>query len=168
MNQRRRSAMTSGPYGRRDRLIKEKRHDVYQEECKLPDPTVCSECNALFVEGRWSWKETKKTAKKVVCPACKRIADNFPAGYVTMKGAFFLEKRKEILSLVRNVEKQEKSEHPLERIIAITDEKDHVLISTTGTHLARRIGEALSRSYKGDYSCKYSDGEEIVRVSWQR
>jgi NMD protein affecting ribosome stability and mRNA decay len=160
--------MTEGSYGRRDRLIKETRHDVYQEKGKLSEPTVCSECNALYTDGRWSWKETKQRADKVICPACRRIADHYPAGHIEIRGQFFTEKRDEILSLVHNVERQEKSEHPMERIISITDEKDHVLITTTGTHVARRIGEALSRSYKGEFSCRYSEGEETVRISWER
>lgn len=160
--------MSDGLYGRRDKLIQEKRHDVYQEQGKLPEPSVCTECNALYADGRWTWKETKQSANKVTCPACRRIADRFPAGYLEIGGAFFLEKREEILSLVHNVEKQEKSEHPMERILTITDEKDHVLITTTGIHVARRIGEALSRSYKGEVSFKYSEGEETVRISWKR
>lgn len=41
-------------YSRRDRLIKEERHDVYKEKSKGPDPTLCSECGALFTSGRWS------------------------------------------------------------------------------------------------------------------
>ena len=160
--------MTEGSYRRRDKLIQEKRHDVYQEQGKLPEPTICTQCNALYAEGRWSWKETKQSAKEVICPACKRIADHYPAGYIEIGGPFFLEKREEILSLVHNVEKQEKCEHPMERILSITDERDHVLITTTGTHVARRIGEALSRSYKGEFSCRYSEGEETIRISWKR
>ena len=105
--------MTEGSYGRRDRLIKEKRHDAYEGKGKLPEPTICRECNALFMDGRWSWKETKESANGVVCPACKRIADHYPAGHVVLRGQFFIEKRDEILSLVRNVEKQEKSTPPL-------------------------------------------------------
>jgi NMD protein affecting ribosome stability and mRNA decay len=160
--------MTEGSYGRRDKLIKERRHDAYKEQGKLPEPTVCTECNALYSDGRWSWKEAEQNANQVICPACRRIADHYPAGYIEISGPFFRERRQEILSLVQHIEKQEKSEHPMERIAAIEDERDHVLITTTGTHVARRIGEALSRSYRGEYACRYSEGEEIVRISWKR
>jgi len=160
--------MTEGSHGRRDRLIKEKRHDTYREQGKLSEPSVCAECKAFYKDGRWSWKETKQTAKEVICPACRRTADHYPAGYIEMSGPFFLEKQREILSLIRHIENQEKSEHPMERIISTEAEKDRVLITTTGTHVARRIGEALSRSYKGEYSCRYSEGEETVRIAWKR
>lgn len=160
--------MATDRRGRKDRLLKQKRHDVYLEQGKLPESTLCTECNALYINGRWSWKECKQSAKEVVCPACKRIADRYPAGYIEIKGPFFQERRKEILALVKNVEKREKDEHPLERIISVTDEKDHVLITTTGVHIARRIGEVLSRSYKGDFSLQYAGDEERIRVSWMR
>jgi len=46
--------MYKGLYERKDRLIKEKRHDVYRERIKCPEPTLCTECGALFLNGRWS------------------------------------------------------------------------------------------------------------------
>ncbi len=160
--------MAADSHGRRDRLIQEKRHDAYQQQAKWPEDTVCSECHALYSNGRWSWKSTGECANRVICPACKRIADHYPAGYIVIKGPFFLKKREEILALVHHIEDQEKSEHPMERIVSIAEENDHILITTTGTHVARRIGEALCRSYKGEYSCKYADAEDTVRISWQR
>jgi len=46
--------------------------------------------------------------------------------------------------------------------------KGTMLVTTTGVHLARRIGEALSRSYKGEFSFQYGDGEKTLRVYWER
>lgn len=154
--------------GRKDRLIKEKRHDVYQEQSKWPGPTRCSRCGALFVNGRWTWQEAPPKTHETVCPACRRIAERYPAGFVEISGLFFVEHRDEILNLVNNVEKQEKREHPLERIISMTPIGDHLLITSTGHHLARRIGEALARAYKGQLYFQYADGEDSIRVRWQR
>lgn len=41
--------MPKGSYRRKDRLIKEKRHDAYQEQHKWPGPTECAQCGALFI-----------------------------------------------------------------------------------------------------------------------
>lgn len=154
--------------GRRDRLLQERRHDTYQERAKLPEPTVCSGCRALFVDGRWCWKAAPETAHQAICPACRRIADDFPAGFVEIKGPFFQEHRKEILNLIRNLEAREKSDRPLERLMRMKKEAGQTLITTTGIHLARRIGEALARSYNGDLSYQYGDGEQSIRVYWER
>lgn len=147
--------MDKSQYGRRDRLVQEKVHDAYQERGKWPEPTVCTTCGALFADGKWIWQKAPAGSYTIVCPACQRIADNYPAGHLMIKGSFFEQHREEILNLVHNTEKQEKGEHPLERLMAIVDEKDHTMITTTGIHLARRIGEALSHAYQGDFDFTY-------------
>ena len=160
--------MDKSQYGRRDRLVQEKHHDTYGDNKKWPEPTACTECNAVYIEGRWTWYEPPYKANKVVCPACRRIAENYPAGYLELKGSFFKEHQEELLNLIRNEEKDEKGERPLERIMDITEEGEQTLITTTGIHIARRIGEALSRAYKGELSFTYGDGEKSIRVVWDR
>ena len=153
---------------RKDRLIKEKRHDVYLKISKIPEPTQCSNCGALYINGHWTWNQVPEKVHIGSCPACQRIADNYPAGIIKISGTFFNEHREEILNLIFNIEKQEKGERALERIINIQDKNDHTLVTTTGIHIARRIGEALSRSYKGEFSFQYAEGEKTIRVNWQR
>jgi NMD protein affecting ribosome stability and mRNA decay len=155
-------------YGRKDRLIKEKRHDSYMSHGKLPEPTVCSKCGVVFSNGRWTWKESTESANKIVCPACRRQADNYPAGSIRLSGVFYQDHKNEILNLIQNVEKQEKQERPLERIMAIRADHAGTLVTTTGIHVARRIGEALSRAYKGDYQLSYANGDDQIQVIWHR
>jgi NMD protein affecting ribosome stability and mRNA decay len=160
--------MTKGRYARQDKMIKEKCHDVYRNKEKWPEPTLCGGCGALFVNGRWTWKEVPTEVHKATCPACRRIADRFPAGTLEIKGEFFIAHRDEIVNLIHNIEKQQKGEHPMERIMEISNGQGKAVVTTTGVHLARRIGEALSRSYKGDFSFQYGDGEKTLRASWER
>ena len=160
--------MDKGQYGRRDRLIQERRHDTYHERRKLPEPTVCSECGAVYLEGRWAWWEPAVNAHAIVCPACQRIKDNFPAGSLEIRGGFFAAHSEEINNLIRNLEEQEKKDHPMERLMAISAEKDCTLVTTTGIHLARRIGEALNNAYQGELDFTYGDGEKSIRLTWLR
>lgn len=153
---------------RNDKLIQEKRHDVFPTKGGLPDPTQCTVCGAVYAKGRWTWASVDGKARQTTCPACQRIAGNFPAGYIEMGGAFFEARKDEILNLVHNMEKVEKNAHPLERIIEITSNEQKTLITTTGIHIARRIGEAISRAYQGEYAIQYADGEKRIRISWQR
>ena len=83
-------------------------------------------------------------------------------------GLFFDGHQDEILNLVHNIEKIEKTAHPLERIMAVTPNGEKTLITTTGIHIARRIGEAMTRAYQGEYSMQYAEGEKRIRISWQR
>ena len=160
--------MDKGTHGRKDRLIKEKLHSVYREGDRSLGPAVCTECGAMYVNGRWSWEKPTEAVNGIICPACRRIADRFPAGQIELKGSFFDEHRDEILNLVHNIEDREKADRPLERIMSVEAERDHTMVTTTGIHVARRIGEALSRAYKGDLSYQYAEAEKRIRVYWQR
>ncbi len=160
--------MDKGQYGRRDRLMQEKRHDTYKEGKKWPEPTACTKCKSVYIEGRWTWYDVPAQANMVLCPACQRITENYPAGYLELNGSFFKNHREEMLNLIHNEEKQEKGEHPLERIMNIEEDAELILITTTGIHIARRIGEAVSRAYQGELSLTYGDGEKTIRISWSR
>jgi len=161
--------MDKGKFGRLDRLVKEKRHDPYQAREKFPEPTVCTHCGAVYTGGRWVWMEEKpEKANKAICPACRRIKEKMPAGTIELSGRFLKSHGEEILNLVRNEEKAEKNEHPLERIMEISQGDNKMIILTTGIHLAKRIGEAVRRSYQGEYSLDYGDGEKTVRIKWHR
>jgi len=143
-------------------------HDPYHPREKLSEPAVCSECGAVFHEGRWQWITPPVHALQTRCAACRRIDEEQPAGYVTIEGQFAREHRAELLSAARNVETREKAEHPLQRIMAIDEQDDKVMITTTDIHLARGIGEALEHAYKGDLKFHYNKDEYLLRVWWQR
>lgn len=160
--------MNNGPVGRRDRLTKEKEHYTYGDRNKWPDPTVCKTCGAIFTTGRWIWKERPESAHEAVCPACLRIANHHAAGFIELKGDFYQHRKQEVMNLVRNVEALQKTNYPLERVIEIQEMDEHTLITTTGVHVARRIGEALARSYQGKFSFQYGADEKLIRVYWER
>ena len=153
---------------RREQLYQELVHDSYKASRKLPEPACCPECGAVFHKGRWTWAAAPAGAHQEKCPACHRIHDKFPAGYVTLGGEFFREYREQILQLVKNREAHEKAEHPLERIMGIEDTPEGTLITTTDTHLARDIAEALHKAYKGDLHYHYNKEENLLRAKWNR
>jgi len=153
---------------RKDRMIKDRRKDVYRNLSTLKESTMCKICGAVFINGRWTWNEVSNGVRKVLCPACRRISDKLLAGIIQIKGEFCKNHRNEVLNLVKNVEKLEKTERPMERIINVREVKAHTLITTTGIHIARRVGEVLSRSYACDLSFQYGDGEKSIRVFCNR
>jgi hypothetical protein len=154
---------------RRDRLIQEAVHDSYKNKGKLSDPTLCTECGAVFHGGRWQWlPKPEKKAEETVCPACHRIRDGFPAGYVTITGDFIAAHEEEIMQLMRNHEAREKAAHPLQRIMAIEKTKFSTVVTTTDVHLARGIGDALHHAYQGELEFHYNQQENLLRVNWSR
>ena len=151
---------------RHDGVFQERIHDTYQTKGKPSEPSICPQCGAVFHEGRWQWIKSHATTHQHSCPACQRIHENNPAGFVTLHGDFFMHHRDEILNLARHVEEREKTEHPLKRIMA-TEEKDNaVLITTTDIHLARGIGTAIHAAYQGELEFHYTPSENLLRVHW--
>ncbi len=153
---------------RRDRTIQESRHDTYKTKGKLPEPTLCLQCGAVYHKGRWTWGTKPPKANETLCPACERIKDKYPAGWLTLKGSFLKDHREEILGVARNAEKQEKAEHPLSRIMAIKEQAETIEISATDTHLPQHIGEALHDAYEGELTIQYSKDDQHIRVTWAR
>jgi NMD protein affecting ribosome stability and mRNA decay len=153
---------------RRDQLRPERVHDTYQLRGKLPEPAVCGKCGAVYHAGRWQWGARPAGAAEVTCPACHRVQDKFPAGFVHIGGPYFAGHRDELMGIVRHREEKEKAEHPLARIIAVADEDGGVLVTTTDMHLARDLGEALHHAHQGELDFHYNEGENLLRVYWHR
>lgn len=143
--------------------------DPYKQVAKLSEPTVCAQCGAVYEHGRWRWATRPESAEASLCQACRRINDNFPAGIVTLTGQAIAGHKDEMIRLIRNQEQAEKTEHPLNRIMAIDDKTPgRIEITTTDIHLPRRIGDAIRRAYKGDLAEQFDEGNYFVRVNWHR
>jgi NMD protein affecting ribosome stability and mRNA decay len=157
-------------HGRHDRLIEENVHDPYMARGKPPEPTVCEDCGVVFSHGRWQWQaKAPDGAHRQHCPACQRIRDKVPAGFLTLGGDFFQAHRDEIMRLVDNKVEQQKAEHPMKRLMGREDQKDGgVVITFTDTHLPRGVGEGIKHAYGGELDIQYTEQSGIVRVYWKR
>jgi hypothetical protein len=52
--------------------------------------------------------------------------------------------------------------------MGLEDKKDGVELTTTDSHLARGIAEALHDAYKGELKLRYSKDENLLRATWKR
>jgi hypothetical protein len=153
---------------RLDRRICEREHDPYKARRKLADPSACTQCRAVYRDGRWQWGRAPVTAHPIVCPACQRIRDDCPAGLLTLAGKFHLEHRPEILGLLRHVEEREAKQRALKRIMAVEEIGEEIQVTTADASLARNLGDALHHAYQGDLDYTYPEEGGILRVRWQR
>ena len=158
-----------GPYRyRRMQMLEGVPDDAYRPGAKPRGPVHCPDCGAMFRKGRWSWSAAPEGAAKLRCPACRRVKEGSPAGYLSLSGGFFAAHRDEVLARVAHCEQQEAKDHPLERVIAIDAAKDGVLVTTTSVHLARRVAHALESSFKGTLNLSYNRQDNLLRVRWSR
>jgi len=150
-------------------LIREEAHDPYQTRRKLREPSICSQCDAVYREGRWQWMDDNpQGASDDLCPACQRIRDDYPAGELTLSGGFFAAHREEILRLVRNEAAAETAEHAINRIMGIEERPKEAVVTTTDIHLPARIGRALEHAYKGQVEIQFDREGYFARAKWQR
>jgi hypothetical protein len=141
--------------------------DPYKAPKKRREPAFCPQCGAVLRQGRWSWSSKPAGAHAEVCQACHRINDRYPAGLVTLAGQIVGQHGAEMIRLARHQEETEKAEHPLNRIIDVQDEGGQIVITTTDIHLARRIGEAQKRAFRGTLELSYDKDSYFVRVNWR-
>ena len=158
-----------GPYRyRRMQMMEGLGDDAYRPSGKPGGAVCCPKCGAVFRKGRWSWSAAPAAATKLRCPACRRIAEASPAGYISIAGGFFAAHRDEITARIRHCEEEEKTTHPLERIMAVAAATGGVLVTTTSVHLARRIAHALRSAFKGKLSMSYNRQDNLLRARWSR
>lgn len=157
-------------HDRHDRMFQEEIHDPYMSQRKLPEPTVCPECDAVFSDGRWQWSTAHpSSAHETSCPACRRIHDKVPAGFLRMRGSFFEAHRSDILNLVRNTVEYQRAQHPLKRVMNTVEEADGAVVVTfTDGHLPRGVGEAIKRAYDGDLDIHFAKESGVTRATWYR
>lgn len=145
----------------------DQRIDPYKRPQKLAEPTVCPQCGAVYLHGRWQWSQRPKEAEETLCQACLRTNDHYPAGVVTLSGTLAGQKKTEILHLARHQEEAEKTEHPMNRIIEVVEAPGEIVINTTDVHLPRRIGEAIHRAFHGTLDMHFDEKAHFVRVTWR-
>jgi hypothetical protein len=153
---------------RKEPNLTPKQTDSYKAGSKLPDPAACPRCRATYLKGRWTWRAAPADAASHTCPACLRIEEDFPAGYVTLKGPFFAEHREEVLNLVNVRAQRAREDHPMQRVIGVADVSQGVLVTTTDAHLARGLAVAIHEAFKGNLTLNFSRDENLVRATWTR
>lgn len=157
------------PPKRQDRLLREEVHDTYKLRGRLKEPTRCPDCGAVYRKGRWSWAALQdEDASEALCSACRRIADSYPAGELTLQGTFVGQHKDEIMNLVRNIEAAESKDHPMNRIMDISEADGDIKITTTDTHLPRRMGTAMRDAWEGELDIHFDAGGCFTRIVWQR
>ena len=103
---------------KKGRTLQERIDDPYKERLKLSEPTSCPDCGAVYHQGRWHWGASVANSKPHRCPACARIHDKVPAGFLILSGQYIKTHEEEILRHIKNLEQKEKTQHPLERIMS--------------------------------------------------
>lgn len=137
--------------------------------------SYCKKCGLVYRQKRWIMDpaETERvqadpSAGKIVCPACQRMRDEVPGGYLTLMGGYLQQHEVEILELIKNTESKSRKKNPLGRIMAIRQEDGVLTILTTEDKLAQKLGRDIFKAHSGQLNYQWSHTENYVRVDWKR
>lgn len=149
--------------------------DPYAMTSAPSGEVVCPKCKSVFKDKRWFIDESlaeelleAENVPKLLCPGCRKVQEKFAMGYLYLSGKFWETHKEDIMKLIQNEYEKARGLNPLHQIINIYDEEEATVIETTTDHLAERFGRAIYRAYKGDLEFKWSKGEKLVRVYWNR
>jgi hypothetical protein len=150
--------------------------DPYLAKTQPKEFSICEQCYAVYHNKHWTLEnpfvdEKTKGMKRgiyTLCPACQKIQDHFPLGFLSLSGSFIKNHKDEILHRIKNEEKMARGLNPLARIIEIHEGNGKMEISTTNEKLAQRIGKSLHKAFKGNLVYKWSNNNKFMRVEWMR
>ena len=130
--------------------------------CQVPRWHGMSRVRRGFREGEVDVDETSGGPR--VFGALSRVPTDqsrLCGGILTLSGSFVAAHREDILNRVRNVENEEKKDHPLQRIMKIVDKGGGDRIRTTSEHLVARMGKALKSDFSADLVACVRRGREL-------
>jgi NMD protein affecting ribosome stability and mRNA decay len=149
--------------------------DPYAADAALKEPSLCRDCHALYRNKRWAidpiaygLAENDRQTHWVTCPACRKIADGYAEGIVTLAGDYLLKHEEEIRNILKNEEKRVMAKNPLERIIRMEKTDGELRIETTEQKLAEHLGRVLHRAHQGELQVNWSRDHAVCRVHWER
>ena len=151
----------------RPRGVAQRNPEVYRKATKPSGAQRCTECGLVEYRGRWSRRAPGRLRlADGLCPACRRVRERYPAGTVRVPKKLCGD-RDALVRLIRNTEKAEAAEHPLERLMDIKESGGNLVVTTTGVHLARQVAHQLARQFHRKPHFRYAEGESLVRVDWK-
>jgi NMD protein affecting ribosome stability and mRNA decay len=151
----------------RPRGVQARNLQVLGRTAKAAGAVKCTECGLVQHAGKW-YRGAPPLAElhAGICPACQRVRERYPAGTIHVHPGF-LEHKAEVLQIIRNVERAEKAEHPLERLMDVEESGGRLVVTTTGIHIARQIAHKLARRFHQKARIRYARQEDLIHVDWE-
>ncbi|NIQ97316.1 MAG: hypothetical protein GWN87_26440 [Desulfuromonadales bacterium] len=149
--------------------------DPYIPEEGRKEETICTDCKAIYRDKHWFLDnelfeklDGDGSVNRTTCPACRKIADRYPEGIVTLRGGYLWDHETEIRNIISNEEEKAMAKNPLERIMTMEREGDAMIIETTEQKLAEHLGRALNKAHQGELDISWAKDHAVCRVTWER
>lgn len=150
----------------------EKLHPAEAATRRLPEPTMCERCGAVFQRRTWRIDRRPSAAalsraRWRVCPGCKQQEAGEWYGRVRLRGAFVAAHEEELRRRIENVAARARSMQPLRRLVSIDRDGDGLEVLATSQKLAHRIVNELRKAFRGRARYTWADDGTLEAV-WER
>lgn len=149
---------------------------------------ICPKCGSIYYDKKWyaqeelarhlarrqelrgqsfeRWfKDQLKKARSILCEA-DRQNKNWAEGVVVLEGLNG-RIRFDVLNLIKNIDREGRKSDVEDRVIALEDHGERVVVYTSENQLAHRIGKQVASAFKGGkLEIKFSDRDDATRVHW--
>jgi NMD protein affecting ribosome stability and mRNA decay len=149
--------------------------DPFVSDEGFPEPSLCKDCQSYYHHKRWmndpdTYRQLQSDPDVhwLTCPACKKIAEGYAEGILTLRGSYLWTHEEEIRHLLKNEEIKASGRNPQERIIRMAQQDEELAVETTEQRLAEHLGRVLHRAHQGELKINWGAGPEICRVNWER
>jgi hypothetical protein len=139
---------------------------------RLPEPSACERCGAVFRRRVWRRGERVSHAELaracwVVCPACEQASREEYFGRVLIRGAYAAAREAVIRRRIENVATRAGFTQPEQRIVSVERRGPVLEVLTTSQQLAHRIVHELKKLFRGRASYTWSDDGSLL-ATWER
>lgn len=138
---------------------------------RLPEPSACERCGAIFAKRVWRQRRritgaVLATAHWTTCPACQgaRLRGR---GCVRIRGSYVAIHEAAIRRRITNVATRAAHTQPQRRVRAIEAQDDGLDVRTTSQELAHRIARELEKAFGGRSTYAWTDDGALL-ATWRR
>lgn len=140
---------------------------------RLPQPTVCERCGAVFTRRTWRWAHGVSHALLAraawsVCPACQQVRRGLYFGRVVIRGAYAAAHEDAVRRRIANVASRAAFTQPQRRVVSAGRSGTVFEVLTTSQKLAHRIVHELKKTFRGRVSYAWSDRDGGLFATWER
>jgi len=132
----------------------------------LLEKADCKTCESVLQNEGCLWSSFAESARGETCSLCNRIQGDCLLIVLVLGGLFVKTHRYELLNCVFTEAKNEYLSCPMKRIVAIEEHMGRVWVATSDIGLARKIGDALSQTFRGRLDYFYNAENNCLRVEW--
>jgi hypothetical protein len=148
-----------------------KRQAAERSGTRLPEPSACDRCGAVFVRRVWRRDVARSSdrlgrVRWMVCPACTQVGRGEGFGRILIRGEAARTHAELILLRIDHVGKRAAASQPQRRVVSCDWHGDELEVLTTSQKLAHRIVHELKKVLGGSATYHWS-ADRTLFATWE-